>query len=231
MKLHKVFYSALVCALVVNAATRADAVLISTLGQPFRDNVPIGNNPNPQPPPPLSPFWEWAAQSFTTDNNSYRLTSIDAVVGNGAASPVVVSELRKDDVLTTEIDSTPSGLITSFTAPSVLGAPSARSFTPNTNVTLEPNTTYWFLLGASGSGTYDWSYIEGSSYTGPGSIRAQNAFAQSDNSGVDWRYFALTAHPLYFQVNVEVPEPCAFALSAMGLALLPMRRFRKSDAV
>jgi hypothetical protein len=224
MNVSLVFHSLLIVITTLVGSSRAGTVLVSTLSQPFRDNVPIGNNPNSQPPPPGSPFWEWAAQSFTTDNHSYILHSIDAVVGNGAASPVVVSELRKDDGLK-EIDSTAAGLITTFTAPLVSGAHSVRTFTPNSNLNLEPNTTYWFLLGASGSGTYDWSYIEGASYTGPGTIRAENAFAQSDNSGVDWRYFALTAHPFYFQVNV-VPEPSAFVLAAMGVALLSLKRSR-----
>lgn len=198
-------------------------VLVSTLADPLRFDTPIGNNPNPKPAP--VGLWNWAAQEFTTDINGYALTSIDAMVGTGNASPGVIAQLRADDVNTHEIDLTAGGLLGSFTPPDVLGTQSVRSFTPVGSVTLSPNTSYWFLLGSSTDGTYAWSYVEGSAYTGLGSIRQENSVADSQDSGLNWNYHALTSHPYFFQVNVNpVPVPAAVWFFGSALGLMGMKR-------
>src|SRR5690242_13269266 len=71
------------------ATVWSQTVLVSNLSEPFRGATPIGNNPNPVPPPELTP-WYWGAQSFQTNNLPYQLTSIDAKVGDGSMVPVAV---------------------------------------------------------------------------------------------------------------------------------------------
>ena len=123
------------------------------------------------------------------------------------------------------IDLTAGGLLGSFTSPDVPGTRSVRSFTPVGSITLSPNTSYWFLLGSSTDGTYVWSYVEGSAYTGLGSIRQENSVADSQDSGLNWNYHALTSHPYFFQVNVNpVPVPAAVWFFGSALGLMGMKR-------
>ena len=208
-------------ALVVSCSdvSRAD-VLISNLSEPFRGASPIGNNPNPVPPPD-DLIWYWAAQSFLPDANSYSLVSIDAIVGDGssAPAPVVVAELHSDN------SGLVGSLITSFTAPSVAGAQSVRTFVPDNPVPLSPSTKYWFVLGsqAPGDGTFLWSYAEGNGSVGPGALDNYN---YSTDSGGTWSNFG-SDNPFYLQVNVTaVPEPGAVLLISVGLAFVAAR-FRR----
>jgi hypothetical protein len=205
----------LVLFLAIGSTAHAD-VLVSNLSEPLRDSSPIGNNPNPvPPPPPADPIWYWAAQSFLPDANSYSLISIDAIVGGGSTNPppVVVAELHSDNA------GLVGNLITTLTSPSVSGAPSARTFTPDSPVTLSASTKYWFVLGsqAPGDGTYFWSYAEGNGQVGPGALDNYN---YSTDSGVIWSNFG-SDNPFYLQVNVTaVPEPGTLALVAMAVTLL-----------
>jgi hypothetical protein len=156
------------------------------------------------------------------------LDSIEAIVGNGANSPDVVAQLRKADI-NGDIDVTAGGLLTTFTAPDMSGATSVRTFLPDSPVTLLASETYWFLLGSSNAGTYDWSYADTNLSTGPGVL---GNFADSTDAGASW-----IVHdgdfPYYIQVNVSpVPEPgtltlCGFASLALVCVATIRRRKRR----
>ena len=205
-----------VCAALATASSHANTVLVSTLGEPDRigtDGSPIAN---PQ---------YWAAQEFRTDGDSHLLSSIQAWVGDGLNAPVVVAELRAATA-SGEIDLTPSGLIDTFAAPGVSGARSARSFAPLSLDMLAPNTSYWFELGvAPGPGTFNWMYIETSTYTGIGSIPVVNSVADSSDGGATFVYHDLASRPYKFQVNVSsVPESGSLLLMLAGLGTLALAR-------
>lgn len=202
-------------AAMATASARADIVLVGNLGEPDRFDTPIGN---PQ---------YWAAQAFTTDNQKYELASIAAFVGNGLNSPTVVAQLRHEAV-GGEIDLTAGGLLTTFAAPDLTGAPVPRTFARNSDVLLLANTTYWFVLGVN-SGTYDWTYANTTNFTGPGSVRAVNSVADSSDAGLTYVYHDLSTFPYKFQVNVNlsaVPEPGSLALMGIGIGFgaVVMRR-------
>ena len=188
------------------ATTTSQSVLVSNLNEPLRGATPIGNNPNPVDP---GEPWNWAAQSFQSDNQQYSLASIDAVVGNGSTAPLpdVVAELRADDA------GTIGALIATFTAPDVSEPASALTFLPNGAVTLEANTQYWFVLGSSnpGDGTYFWQYAEGNAFTGPGSL---SGFADTPDSGVNWIYGS--DNPYFLQVNVNPAGSIEWNVDAFG---------------
>lgn len=173
-------------------------VLVSNLAEPFRSSTPIGNNPNPVQTPEETP-WYWATQSFVTDNATYTLVSVDAIVGDGSTepAPVVIAELHVDDG--GEI----GALIATFTAPDVSGPVAARTFSPNRTVLLQPGTTYWFVLGseAPGDGTFFWSYANSNEFVGPGFL---GNYEYSDDSGATWSLGS--DFPYYLQVNVSL-EP------------------------
>ena len=86
-------------------------------------------------------------------------------------------------------------------------------------VTLAPNTSYWFVLGVSGLGGFEWSYAEPADAfvsNGPGSVPTPNGFADSDNSGGTWSYrelgvFAGSGAYLFRVDGTVVPEPASTA--------------------
>ena len=188
------------------ATTTSQSVLVSNLNEPLRGATPIGNNPNPVDP---GEPWNWAAQSFQSDNQQYSLASIDAVVGGGSTAPLpeVVAQLHADNA------GTIGALIATFTAPDVSESASARTFLPDNAVTLDANTQYWFVLGSAdpGDGTYFWQYAEGDAFTGPGSL---GGFAHTAESGVDWTYS--TDNPYFLQVNVNPADNIEWNVDALG---------------
>jgi hypothetical protein len=124
----------------VFAPVASAGTLVSNLGEPTRFTTTVD-------------MGLWAAQGFATDANSYTLTDFRTVVGNGTGSPSVVAELRAS-TMSGSIDTSAGGLLTTFTAPDVSGALGVQTFTPEQSVDLDPNTTYYLILGVSGAGSF-----------------------------------------------------------------------------
>jgi hypothetical protein len=205
---------------IMTSTSDASMILVSNLSEPIRGASPIGNGGAINEGP------TWAAQSFVTDGNSYTLDSILAKVGNGAGSPAVVARLHDDS------GSLVGTLIETLTPPGVAGAPSDRIFLPDGPVNLSALTKYWFVLGTSNSGTFDWLYAEGNGQIGPGFL---DSYSYSDDSGASWSNPG-SDNPFFLEVNVSdsveaVPEPGTFALaaiSACGLGFVGKRRKSQS---
>jgi len=165
----------------------------------------------------------WAAQSFLNDGNTYTLTSIRAVVGDQTDSPDIFAELRDGSVTGT--------LLTTFSLPSFVGSESVRTFLPQTSVTLNPSGTYFFILGSTGTGSFDWAYAEGNGQVGAASFAN---YWYSEQQGADWTDFG-GDNPFFLEVNVAapgaaIPEPTAWALmiTGFGLAGAALRRRARS---
>ncbi len=184
-------------------------VLVGNLGEPFRANTPIGN----------PSFLYWGAQSFFTGGGNYELSSIEAIVGDGCKSPTIVAELRKSDI-DGNIDTSPEGLLTTFTAPDVSGPSEPRVFTPDATVILLPEEKYWFILGSANEGTFDWSYADSdaSNTTGPGSL---GNFADTQDAGSSWNHGGTFA-PYFTQVNVDGNDVLVSNLSEPFRAKTPI---------
>lgn len=191
---HVAIASALTLALAY--AAMGQVVVVTNFAEPLRATTDIGNNPNPAMPLSGAPEWSWAAQSFRTDAAAYPLIRIDIIGGNEAANPVVVAELRADSA------GQIGALITTLSHSSFLGPPSPRTLTPDAPVTLDPDTTYWIILGsqAPGDGTLGWSYANGNASVGVGMIAA---YASSPDSGLTWNYG--TDNPYFIQVVAAKP--------------------------
>ncbi len=172
-------------------------ILVSNFAESERAATPIGNNPNPNEPPDMGP-WYWAAQSFVTDSNTYALESIEVIAGEAsdAPPPEIFAALYTDD------SGTIGSFIGNFTVSTDLaGAHSARAFIPFDPITLDPDTKYWFVLGvyAPGDGTYYWYYSATDDFTGPGTL---TGYADSAVSGTAWNYGVV--QPYLTQVNVTL---------------------------
>lgn len=193
-------------------AARAD-ILVSNLDQPFRAATPIAE------------LEYWGAQSFNTSDFAMDLLSVAAIVGNGANAPAVVAELRRATGANFEIDTSAAGLVGTFTAPDMSGATSVRMFTPDSAMTLDANTTYWFLLGSSNAGTYDWDYANSGLFSGPGSL---GNYSDSSDGGVTWDLRG-NDFPYFIEVNgsAAIPEPASAGLAGvLTLGWLATRRRR-----
>jgi hypothetical protein len=192
------------------AAPAHAAILVSNLAEPTRATTLIEEG-------------LWAAQAFETDANAYALIDITTVLGDASGSPVAVAELRRSGPL--GIDTSPAGLLTTFTVPSLAGALSVRTLTPDSPVALDPNTVYWIVLGVSGPGSFGWSYAEGNAKTGPGSLPA---YGYSTDQGGSWGAFdAENPYKVRIDVNpAAIPEPSTIGLSAVAL-IAGLSRWRR----
>lgn len=191
-------------------SARADSVIVSNLAESIRAATPIAD---PQ---------YWGAQSFSVDG-PYALTTILALMGNASGSPSPVIELRSS--VAGEIDTSAAGLITTFTAPDLSGAASARTFTPDQPVTLDVGELYWFIVGTTDGG-FDWFYVADTA----ASTGAIGTFADSSDAGATWDYRDFT-FPYFIEVRGDVvPEPGTALLLALGIGGLAARSRRATAA-
>lgn len=142
----------------------------------------------------------WAAQSFVTDGRNYTLLDIRAPVGNETGPVAPFAELRSADAFG-NMDTSPDGLIATFTPPSMEGDRSVRVFVPNGLVKLAPNTKYFFVLGnlTDGTGTFEWSYALGNAWNGPGFF---DQYEYTFDGGGLWENYG-TDDPFHLEVNVS----------------------------
>jgi hypothetical protein len=154
------------------------------------------------------------AQEFTTGSQSVELGTVVALLGDATGTFTASAELVTDN------SGQPSStVLTTFTIPTIAtGATySDETFTPNSNVMLSANTSYWFILSASGtdaSAFYRWGYTDSTSYTGSGSLAM---IASSNNNGATWTTHPLSYGPEILQITTaSVPEPTSLILMALA---------------
>ena len=196
--------------LLVNFGQSHAGIIISNLGDAQNGAGTIYAPPAPQ---------EYA-QEFTTGSQSVELGTVIAQLGAASGSFTASAELVADN----------SGLpgstvLTSFTVPSIGTSYSGLTFTPNTSVLLSANTNYWFVLAASGTGSYKWGYTDTLNASLPN-------YAVSDNSGSTWT-IGTPAGPFLIQVNsaAAVPEPSSIVLIALGVPAIAMAMRRRFASI
>lgn len=159
------------------------------------------------------------AQEFTTGATAMTLSDVIAVLGDASGTFTATASLE------TTSGALPSNtVLTTFTVPSIpAGSPADETFTPNTGVILSANTTYWFVLAATGTGSYQWAYTN---------TTQANLPNYAVNNGAGW---SIGAPPGPFLVQVDAtaaPEPSSLLLvSAAGVLSLFValgRRFRRT---
>lgn len=99
-------------------------------------------------------------------------------------------------------------------------------FTPATQITLAPATTYWIVASSSDTAAIAWGFTQNTSFTGTG---APAGSVLSTDGGVTWQDSSNNGP---FQLSVQtVPEPSTWALSGLGLLAVVTLRRRLSQPV
>jgi hypothetical protein len=153
------------------------------------------------------------AQEFTTDTGG-TLSDVIAVLGDASGIFTATASLETNSV------DLPSGtVLTTFTVPSIpTGSPADVTFTPNASITLSADTSYWFVLAATGTtGSYEWDYTN---------TTQANLPNYAVNDGAGW---SIGAPPGPFLIEVvATPEPSSLLLSATAIFGLFVARIRKN---
>jgi hypothetical protein len=180
-------------------------IVVSNLDQPVVGINAVGAVELGMPP---FPFNDEYAQEFRTGSQDANLGSVEASLGAATGSFSGIAELVTDNN-----NSPGATVLTGFTFPAVpvnnlpfipLTGPYADlSFAPTTTgLILSANTSYWFILGASGSGNFQWQFTDSAAVSGVGTL-PNTAFSNSPGS---WSVDPDSEEPFLIQVN-SVPEP------------------------
>ncbi len=168
----------------------------------------------------------YRASSFTTDNQSYFLTSVTLSIDGATdtSSPLFFS-IYSDDGGLPGIEVT-NGSLTGDLNPT--GGLSV--YTPSGSLFLDANTTYWLTTGTeTGNGRSLWDYASDDSETGAWTIG--NASAVSLNQGASWSSVGLATVDYLYSVSASpVPEPSQYALlfGCFSLAAVVFKRRRRT---
>ncbi len=173
------------------------------------------------------------AQEFTTGSQSVTLMDVIASLGGGSGTFTASAELLADN----GSNSPSSTVLTSFTVPSIPTGTSYSNltFTPTTSdVVLSANTSYWFALAASGTGTgYKWQYTDTTNSLLPN-------YAFSTDGGATWgannpggpgpELIEVDGTPVSPPVSA-VPEPSSVVLIALGVPAVAVAMRRRCASI
>jgi hypothetical protein len=164
------------------------------------------------------------AQEFTTGETRVELGAVTAVLGQATGSFTASAELVSNH------DGLPgSHVLTSFTVPSIGTSFKDLTFDPRSTVTLAADTSYWFVVSATGTGSYRWDY------TSTLKVNLPN-YASSNNSGASWK-IGSPAGPFLIRVDsaaansaalVAAPELSTWAMLVLGFAALGFASYRRA---
>ncbi len=168
----------------------------------------------------------WAANSFSTDSNSYNLADVILSLEGVSTTGTLTVSLYSSSSGKPGTDLMTLGTI----ADSAL---STSSFTQQTvsgnNFSLSPSTMYYIVLSGStaGSPDADWERENGSTGTGV----AGQSFGLSADSGTSWTTHVVNSdfQPYVMQVDAGsgTPEPSTLLGALGGLAAILGLRLRR----
>jgi hypothetical protein len=199
-------------ALPLAAAGPSDArVIVTNLSDPVTGSGTIYASGPPQA----------YAQEFTTGNKRVELGAVTAELGDATGSFTASAELVSNR------DGFPgSDVLTTFTVPSIGTNFKDLKFDPKSTVTLAADTNYWFVLAATGTGSYKWDYTS--------TLKADLPnYAYSHNSGATWT-IGTPAGPFLIRVNAAAPNSAAlvapelstWTMLVLGFATLGFASYR-----
>jgi hypothetical protein len=147
------------------------------------------------------------AQEFTTGSKRVELGAVTVDLGDASGSFTASAELVSNS------HGLPgSKVLTTFTVPSIGTTFTDLKFDPKSTVRLAADTDYWFVLSATGTGSFKWDYTN--------TLKADLPnYASSDNSGASWK-IGNPAGP--FLIRVASAAPASVALGAPELSTWTM---------
>lgn len=156
------------------------------------------------------------ATGFTTGTNPgfLDLKSVKlALKSTSATSNPVVSIFSSG---TNGVGAIPGSLLATLSGPQITSSLSAQNFTFTGNVSLQPSTSYWVVLSASGADNYQWEFAGDSPTALNDSGYSFVAGRRSTNNGASWTSNATAATGM---IEVQaVPEPSTIMLAGIGVA-------------
>src|SRR5262245_45316492 len=94
----------------------------------------------------------WIALPFATDSSTYNALSATLLLDRSSATGPATLSLYADGGLQ------PGSLLGTFTSPATYSSSLSATTFSESGVNLAANTTYWIVLQAIGSATFDWSW-------------------------------------------------------------------------
>jgi hypothetical protein len=158
----------------------------------------------------------WTAGTFSTDNNTYSLTSATLLL---SAPSLIAANSTAELDLYTNSGLVPGIILAALTAPPSLTTVLGNNTFTASGITLTPNTTYWLVLKGV-FGNVSWAETADMTGVGVGFIPER---AVTNNSGGNWSL----GQPLQMQViadQASVPEPSTFWMMVPLGVLLVVRR-------
>jgi hypothetical protein len=120
-----------------------------------------------------------------------------------------------------------SHVLTSFSVPSIGTSFKDLTFDPKSTVMLAADTNYWFVLSATGTGSFRWDYTS--------TLKADLPnYASSNNAGASWK-IGSPAGPFLIRVSsaasssaaLAAPELSTWAMLTLGFAALAFASCRR----
>lgn len=156
---------------------------------------------------------------FQTDNSSYTLTSVTALMQQDAPGTLrfsLYSNAAQPSANNLEFQ--PGTLLGTLTAPGTYSKTLGQVTFSGSNLLLSPDTKYWLVMSAPAGGTYEWAYASDDTGSGAG---FSPSWGISTNAGQSW--FTDSLQPMQMRVTADpissTPEPSVASLLLLGLTL------------
>jgi hypothetical protein len=161
------------------------------------------------------------ATGFTTGTNpgflDLKSVKLSLMSTSATSNPVIRIFSGTTGLLTSGSSGPiPGSLLATLSGPQIPISEFSQNFTFTGNVSLQPSTSYWVVLSASGADSYQWEFANDSPTALNDSGYSFVAGRRSTNNGASWNNNATAATGM---IEVQaVPEPSTIMLAGIGVA-------------
>ena len=166
---------------------------------------------------------------FQTDHSSYTLTAVTALMQQDAPGTLSLGLYSNAaPSLANDLGSQPGTLVGSLTSPGSYPTALSQVTFGSNSLLLSPDTTYWLVMSAPTSGTYEWAYAGDNTGSGVGFYPS---WGVSTDAGRSW--YTSDLQPMQMSITADpvsnTPEPGVASLVFVGLALVGVKRWKGSS--